>query len=708
MARPRPVPSGLLGQRIVEPLEGLEQPSQIVGGDADPGVGHRHVHVLALVPDLHQHASSVRELDGVGHEVQHHLLDPRAVALDGRQPHRHVLLELHALVAHQRERGLDALLDHVEQVHLLLAHLELAGLDAGEVEDAGDQLEQVAARVVNRAHVGLLPLGEVAVQAVQQHLGEANDRVQRGPQLVRHVGQELRLEATGLHQPGVGSGQALVQPGVLQRDRRLGGQQQEHVELLIVVDLARELLAEQEDAVQLVLDLQRHDQRGLDRFELALRRLEVFRDTRVELGFFLDQQAFGAGQPLHDGAVGADRVRPRALLQRGLLAVVHEDAGDRIVDHQGGVGGRDAADQPVHQRVHQLVEVQDRAHPLAEVQERLVAALPLAEHHALDAVVQSLTQWGQQQRDDGADRHDDPERAGFLEVEVVLGHRHRHAEQDRDDGADQRVHRGLLHRHRHREEAVADDRGAEHQREDHVGRDAHRVHEVGGRDEAGQDEAGEVHHAAGQAHQGAEQDERAAVAAEAGVEAPVGPHHLDEAVDHEAVEEQEVRQVERTGGRRPAPIGALDPRHEQRGAREVDQLVDEGAGVGQHQRGAVPGGAVEEDQDEVVVEGRQRDDADVDEDLGQIGGPLVGAGPQQEDAKVPQRHRGGEIGEDPVEAAPRVAQERQRSQGDVEDERYEREKIMRAHAHSPRMIREEGGPCPSDAGRRSRPSRCRR
>jgi hypothetical protein len=39
----------------------------------------------------------------------------------------------------------------------------------------------------------------------------------------------------------------------------------------------------------------------------------------------------------------------------------------------------------------------------------------------------------------------------------------------------------------------------------------------------------------------------------------------------------------------------------------------------------VAGGAVQEDEDEVVVERRQRDDPDVDEDLDEVGGPRVGA-----------------------------------------------------------------------------------
>ena len=41
-------------------------------------------------------------------------------------------------------------------------------------------------------------LGQLAVQAVGHHLGEAEDRVQRRAQLVAHVGEELRLGAARL------------------------------------------------------------------------------------------------------------------------------------------------------------------------------------------------------------------------------------------------------------------------------------------------------------------------------------------------------------------------------------------------------------------------------------------------------------------------------------------------------------------------------
>ena len=49
------------------------------------------------------------------------------------------------------------------------------------------------------ASIALL-VGQLADQAVREHLGEAHDGVERRPQLVGHVGQELGLQAAGRFQ----------------------------------------------------------------------------------------------------------------------------------------------------------------------------------------------------------------------------------------------------------------------------------------------------------------------------------------------------------------------------------------------------------------------------------------------------------------------------------------------------------------------------
>ena len=69
----------------------------------------------------------------------------------------------------------------------------MPGLDLREVEDVVDQGEQVVGGREDVADVLLLLLVQVAEELLAQDLREAHDRVERRPQLVRHVGEELRL-----------------------------------------------------------------------------------------------------------------------------------------------------------------------------------------------------------------------------------------------------------------------------------------------------------------------------------------------------------------------------------------------------------------------------------------------------------------------------------------------------------------------------------
>src|SRR5260370_586380 len=81
---------------------------------------------------------------------------------------------------------------HVEGLQI---PLQLAGLDLGEIEHRVDQLQQVFARRVDPPEVvGELLRSQVG-RVLLEHLAVADDRVERGAQLVRHVGEELGLVA---------------------------------------------------------------------------------------------------------------------------------------------------------------------------------------------------------------------------------------------------------------------------------------------------------------------------------------------------------------------------------------------------------------------------------------------------------------------------------------------------------------------------------
>ena len=75
-----------------------------------------------------------------------------------------------------------------------------AGLDLRQVENVGDQVQQVRAGAVDGARELHLLVRQIAFGIVRQLLAENQDAVERRPQLVRHVGEELRLVLRGQRQ----------------------------------------------------------------------------------------------------------------------------------------------------------------------------------------------------------------------------------------------------------------------------------------------------------------------------------------------------------------------------------------------------------------------------------------------------------------------------------------------------------------------------
>ncbi len=91
-------------------------------------------------------------------------------------------------------------------------HRHPAGFDLGEVQDVVYEAEQVAPVPGNRADEIALFLVHPLALGGQDQLGEPDDRVERGAELVGHVGQELVLELGGPHQLAVLVGQGLFAP----------------------------------------------------------------------------------------------------------------------------------------------------------------------------------------------------------------------------------------------------------------------------------------------------------------------------------------------------------------------------------------------------------------------------------------------------------------------------------------------------------------
>ena len=118
----------------------------------------------------------------------------------------------------------------------LEVELHLPRLDLREVEHGVDELEEVLAGRVDPLEVGDEALGVLVLGLLLEHLAVADDGVERRPELVGHVGEELRLvTARDLELPALRL-ELPEEPGVLDGQGGLGGEGLEEVH-----DLLREL-----------------------------------------------------------------------------------------------------------------------------------------------------------------------------------------------------------------------------------------------------------------------------------------------------------------------------------------------------------------------------------------------------------------------------------------------------------------------------------
>ena len=86
--------------------------------------------------------------------------------------------------------------DHIEEVRkedLFGIHGNRARLDLRQIENVGDEVQQVRARTMNRAGELHLFVRQVGLGILGELLAEDQNAVERRPQLMRHVGEELGL-----------------------------------------------------------------------------------------------------------------------------------------------------------------------------------------------------------------------------------------------------------------------------------------------------------------------------------------------------------------------------------------------------------------------------------------------------------------------------------------------------------------------------------
>ena len=188
---------GILIRRL---HEGLAELVQIFRRNAAAGIAHFKADGAVFLPGLQAHFARISELDGVGEQIEHHLLDLERID-HRRQRCRRFHLKRQPLAACLVLHQLRTLAQDIGHVRLAHLQLHLAGLDARHLQDILDQLEHVPGRLVNVRHVFPVFLLQRPEGLHQHHLGKADDRIERRAQFVAHAGQEFRLGARGRLRP---------------------------------------------------------------------------------------------------------------------------------------------------------------------------------------------------------------------------------------------------------------------------------------------------------------------------------------------------------------------------------------------------------------------------------------------------------------------------------------------------------------------------
>ncbi len=149
-------------------------------------------------PLLHQYVdiAVLGKFDGVAHEVGHNLLQTQRVA---DNVVRYIVLNIQRqlqpfIVRGMRQQG-DHFIKRSAQQERNTLQDQLPGFQLGKVEHVIDDRQQIVGRTFDGGQVVALRSVEIGFQ---RQAGKADHPIERGAQLVRHIGQELRLNARRL------------------------------------------------------------------------------------------------------------------------------------------------------------------------------------------------------------------------------------------------------------------------------------------------------------------------------------------------------------------------------------------------------------------------------------------------------------------------------------------------------------------------------
>ena len=225
---PEAGPRVLAGEPRVELREGLEELREVFRGDAravvpdlepdEPGL------LVARGRELHGPAGG-RELHRVRQEVHEDLPYPPGVRDESDGGGGTAVADLDPLPTRLAPHDGEGRLADLPERAGVGREGEPLGADPGEVEDVGEEREEVVPGLLEVAEAPQLPLVQRSVDPGPEELGSAEDPRQRRPQLVAHAREERVLRARHPLQLGVHGRElrgtlrhALLQRGVQRRE----------------------------------------------------------------------------------------------------------------------------------------------------------------------------------------------------------------------------------------------------------------------------------------------------------------------------------------------------------------------------------------------------------------------------------------------------------------------------------------------------------
>ncbi len=239
------------GAGVLDAVEPLEEVRQLLGGDARPGVAHGQPDAAALAPQPDLDFALEGELEGVREQVEDDLLPHLAVHVDRLAERRAVHDEPQPGALDGRTEDAAEVRRERGQVGGLVRRLDASGLEAREVQERVDQLQQAQGVAVR--HLQPLAVRGGKLAGVGQRVFErAEHQGERRAELVRDVGEEGRLRAVQLGQDLGAPAFLLVGAGVGDGVGDLPGGELEEAAVLAVQRQAGADAGDQETGRQLL------------------------------------------------------------------------------------------------------------------------------------------------------------------------------------------------------------------------------------------------------------------------------------------------------------------------------------------------------------------------------------------------------------------------------------------------------------------------